>query len=77
MNRLKELRQNKGLSQFDLGRTVGIYPQKISDFETGKRDLRLGEAVNIAKVLNVPIDELVKNEGGLTSAGYEGSGIEQ
>lgn len=59
MNRLKELRQHRGLSQFDLGRTVGIYPQKISDFECGKRDLRLGEAKKIAAFLNVSLDNLV------------------
>ena len=59
MNFLRKLRRDKGLSQFDLGRTVGIYPQKISDFECGRRDLRLGEAVQIAKVLNVSVNDLV------------------
>jgi len=75
MNRLKELRQNKGLSQFDLGRTVGIYPQKISDFECGRRDLRLGEAVNIANALNVSVNDLVgKNENvALASSGDNAS----
>lgn len=60
MNRLKELRQNKGLSQFDLGKSIDVYPQKISDFECGRRDLRLNEAKRVADFLNISIDELVE-----------------
>ena len=32
MNRLKEIRENRGLSQWELGKITDIYPQKISDF---------------------------------------------
>lgn len=60
MNRLKELRQNKGLSQFDLGKSIDVYPQKISDFECGRRDLRLNEAKRVADFLNISVDELVE-----------------
>ena len=68
MNFLRKLRRDKGLSQFDLGRTVGIYPQKISDFECGRRDLRFREAVSIANALNVSVNELIENESVLASA---------
>jgi transcriptional regulator with XRE-family HTH domain len=60
MNRLKELRKNQGLSQWTLGKVTDIYPQKISDFERGQRDLRLNEAKRVADFLGVSLDELVK-----------------
>jgi len=60
MNRLKEFRTNKGLSQFDLGRVVGVHPQKISNYERGQCDLRLKEAIKIARTLQVNVDDLVE-----------------
>ena len=59
MNRLKEIRENRGLSQWELGKVTDIYPQKISDFERGRRDLRLNEAKRVADFLGVLVDELV------------------
>jgi transcriptional regulator with XRE-family HTH domain len=59
MNRLKEIRKNKRLSQFELGRAIDVYPQKISDFERGRRDLRLSEAKSVAEFLNISLDDLV------------------
>jgi transcriptional regulator with XRE-family HTH domain len=59
MNRLKEIRENRGLSQWQLGKTTDIYPQKISDFERGRRDLRLNEAKRVADFLGVSVDELL------------------
>jgi transcriptional regulator with XRE-family HTH domain len=59
MNRLKEFRENRGLSQFALGKIINVYPQKISDFECGRRDLRLGEAKLVADFLNISLDELI------------------
>jgi hypothetical protein len=42
-----------------LGKITDIYPQKISDFERGRRDLRLNEAKRVADFLGVLVDELV------------------
>jgi transcriptional regulator with XRE-family HTH domain len=58
MNRLKKFREMKGRTQFDLGRAIGVQPQKISDFENERRDLRFNEAVKAAKYLGVSLDEL-------------------
>jgi len=59
MNRLKEIRENRGLSQWKLGKVTDIYPQKISDFERGRRDLRLSEAKRVADCLGINLNELV------------------
>jgi transcriptional regulator with XRE-family HTH domain len=61
MNRLKEIRENRGLSQWELGKITDIYPQKISDFERGRRDLRLNEAKRVADFLGVNLAELVEH----------------
>jgi DNA-binding XRE family transcriptional regulator len=59
VNRLKEIRKNKGLSQFNLAKLINVYPQKISEVELGKRDFKLAEAIRAAHVLDVEIEDLV------------------
>lgn len=65
MNHLRKLREERGLSQFEIGRVANIYPQKISEFERGHMDLRLNEAKNIAHFLGITLDELagIPNKG--------------
>lgn len=58
MNILKQIREMKGKTQFDLGRAIGVQPQKISEVERGRRDLRLQEAIRAAIFLDVSLDEL-------------------
>ena len=47
---LKEIRKNKGLTQKELGRIIGISREAIRDFENGKRNLRVE---NLKKLLEV------------------------
>ncbi|MHC4533479.1 MAG: helix-turn-helix transcriptional regulator [Planctomycetota bacterium] len=56
--KLKELRLRTGKTQFDVGRAVNVQPQKISEVENERRDLRFQEAIKIAKFLDVSLDEL-------------------
>lgn len=58
MNLLKQFREIKGKTQFDLGRAINVQPQKISEVERGRRDLRFQEAVRAAKFLDVSLDDL-------------------
>ena len=62
--RIRKYRRQKGWSQEKLGEIVGFSQSKISKIERGERgdwdslsDLRL-----IAKALEVPIEELVKDD---------------
>ncbi len=62
-DKIRKYRRQKGLSQERLGEIVGFSQSKISKIERGERgdwdslsDLRL-----IAKVLEVPIEELISD----------------
>lgn len=58
MNQLREIRKQKGITQFELSKVIDVHPQRISEVEHGKADLRFQEAVKAAKYLNVSLDEL-------------------
>ncbi len=58
MTRLREIRQNRGVTQFELSKIIDVHPQKISEIEHGKKDLRFQEALKAAQFLGVSLDEL-------------------
>ena len=58
MLRLREIRKEKGVTQFDLSKVIDVPPQRISEVECGKRDLRFQEVVKAARFLGVSLDEL-------------------
>ncbi len=56
--RVKEFRAKKGLTQEELAKRVGVRRETIVFLEQGKYNPSLKLALNIAKELKVPIDEL-------------------
>ena len=61
-NKIRALRKRRGLSQEQLGELVGFSQSKISKIENGDWD-SLSDLRLIAKALEVPIEELVKEDG--------------
>ena len=57
-NRIKELREQKGLRQEDLAKLVGITRQTINAIENNKYDPTLALAFHLAAELGVRVDEL-------------------
>lgn len=57
-NRIKELRQSKGLSQSELAQKVGISNQAISHYETGKRHAKIETWQKLADYFNVSVPYL-------------------
>lgn len=55
---LKIRRIQKGLSQKELAKRVGLTNQSISDFETGKLNPSYEVMKRISKELDSPVDEL-------------------
>lgn len=58
INRIKEIRQQRGLRQVDLARMVGVFQSEISEIENGKRKPSVYLAKRIAKALRVSLDDL-------------------
>ena len=58
-NRIKEIRQEKKLSLFDLAKKLNISQQAISLYEKGDREPKLETWQKLADFFNVPVDYLL------------------
>lgn len=58
--KLKEIRKMKGISQQSLANSLDIKQQVLSRYETQKSTPTLDRLVEIAQILGVTLDELVK-----------------
>jgi len=58
MNRLKETRERKGISQYELGRLIGRYQSLIWQIEHGYHEPDEAEKEEIAKVLGMDVNEI-------------------
>jgi transcriptional regulator with XRE-family HTH domain len=58
--RIKELRDQKGISQEELAHRAGLSRTGMGFVETGKRWPRLDTLMKVAQGLNVTVDELLK-----------------
>lgn len=64
-NRIKQLRQEKGLTQEAFSKLVGVSRQSIVAIETGRYNPSLELAFKIAKEFDCPIEEVfIFDEGG-------------
>lgn len=57
--RIKEIREEKGLTQQQLAQAINISRTAMSQIELGNRKLCIEEAANISKVFNVSLHELI------------------
>ena len=58
-NKIRECRKRKGLSQEELANKIGVKRAVVSKYEIGKISPRIDTVQNIARTLNVSIDELL------------------
>ncbi len=57
-NKIKELRELRGLTQKQLGERAGVSRQAINAIETGKFDPSIWLAYDIAQLFNSTIEEI-------------------
>lgn len=57
---MKKIRLEKGMSQGDICRELGLDRAYISNVENGKQNLTLSTMEKVAKALGVSIEDLVK-----------------
>ena len=63
MNRLNELRKNKGLTLKDIQKQTGIKRSTYSDYENEKTEPNIKTLIALADYFNVSIDYLVGRTG--------------
>lgn len=62
-NRIKELREARGLTQKELGKQVNVSRQAINAIETEKFDPSIWLAYDLANYFGIRIEELFDFEG--------------
>jgi len=65
--RIKQIRQEKKLTQDELAKQLGISRQAICMWEANKRELRVSTLHRVGQLLGVSIDELLRFEKGATT----------
>jgi putative transcriptional regulator len=63
-NRLRVLRAEKGWTQEDLGKALGVSRQAINAIETEKHDPSLDLAYRIAALFDQPVETIFENPHG-------------
>jgi putative transcriptional regulator len=63
-NRLRELRENRNLTQEELAKALGVTRQTIIAIEKGKYDPSLKLAFKIARFFGLKIEDIFIYEGG-------------
>ena len=58
LNRLKEYRSRLGINQTEMGKLAGVSRQTISQIERGDYSPSVSLALKIAKVFEVPVEEI-------------------
>lgn len=84
MNRLKELRENYGMKQSELGKLLNVQDAAISKYESEKVPLTADTIIKLAEIFKVSADYLLGREdlsgqgldkGDITQRGLDGPGI--
>lgn len=60
--RIKELREQAGMTQEDLAQAIGVTHSNVSQIESGDRGLNVKKADKIAAALGVTLNDLMKEE---------------
>ncbi len=63
LNRLKDLRAERGWSQAFLAEKLEVSRQSVNAIETGRYDPSLPLAFKIAKLFELPIETIFSDEG--------------
>lgn len=58
MNKIKQIRESKGLSRYEVSKNSGVWYKNLRDIEDGK-DLTLSTLRKIAAAMNCDASELI------------------
>lgn len=60
--KLYELRRLKGISQEEIGEKINVSRQTISKWENGQTTPELEKLIELSKIFDIHIDELIGND---------------
>ena len=63
-NRLRVLRAERGWTQEDLGKAIGVSRQAVNALETEKHDPSLDLAYRLAAIFGQPVESIFENPHG-------------
>ncbi len=58
VDKLKKIRKNKKITQEQLAEKLDISRSKVSSWETNRRDMNISEAIKLANIYEVSLDNL-------------------
>lgn len=64
MNRIREMRQKKQISQEELARLLGVDRSSVARWETGANHPRASKLMMLAKIFSCTLDELMNIKKG-------------
>lgn len=57
-NKLKDIRKNRNITQEQLAEKLDVSRSKISSWETNRRDITMTDAVKLANLYNISLDNM-------------------
>lgn len=69
---LAQWRRAKGLSQTQLGSRLGVHYHTVALWEANPAAIKIGQAVAVAKALDVPFDDIIFVENSTKCSNEEG-----
>ncbi len=60
MNKIKEFRKKKNLSQDNISKMINVRQSTISQWETGERNPNVLQALKLAEILETTVEDLYK-----------------
>lgn len=60
---IRNLRNRKGITQGTLAKATNLSRNTIVNFETKRRDPRVRDLIKIARALDVPVEQLLSDNG--------------
>lgn len=61
MNKIRELREHKKMTQDELGKVVGVGRSTVAKWESGENFPRARHLISLAGVFNVKVDALLRS----------------
>ena len=74
--KLIELRKKEGLSQEELGYKLNVTRQTVSKWELGQTTPEMDKLIEISKMFNISVDELIKESETIAKTNIDGNNTE-